>query len=670
MDMISAPGMQDDHVSPGPFPPRSLDVLIEELAALSERLVRVEDEHAPSLARVSTAHVPSARNLIHYLALRSGDIRPLQASLQSLGVSSLGRAESHVMGNLQAVLRVLCCLADRSPPPFPTASRVVPFGAGPALLAARTEALLGPAPRGRKGRIMVTMPSQAAEDAGFVQALLASGMDCMRINCAHDGPAAWTGMIANLRSAQRDTQRACRILMDLAGPKIRTGPVSETAPVLRWKPRRDELGRVLSPARLWLTPWPHPEPAPRQPDATLRLPAYWLESLRPGDSVEFEDARGDRRSIDITESHGRSCWGSCSRTAYVTPETRFQRTSSRRRRSGGGEWAHAYGIQRRPGAIVVRPGDRLVLTSQPVVAAPAQVDASGRVIAPAIVSCTLPAALERVRAGQPVWIDDGKIGGTVRQVADGDVEIDIHHAHPDGSKIHADRGINLPDSDLQLPALTPQDVEHLAFVAGHADIAGLSWVQSPADVLELQSRLGALHAEHVGILLKIETRLAFERLPDLLLAAMQDRAVGVMIARGDLAVQCGWESLAEIQEQILWICAAAHVPVVWATQVLESLTKTGLPSRAEITDAASAVRAECVMLNKGPHVIDAMRLLDRILHRMNKLQQKTEPNLKRLRAWPGYEATAAPGAQLPCGGMGSTVSEATAGTTRTVSSSE
>jgi hypothetical protein len=75
-----------------------------------------------------------------------------------------------------------------------------------------------------------------------------------------------------------------------------------------------------------------------------------------------------------------------------------------------------------------------------------------------------------------------------------------------------------------------------------------------------------------------------------------------MIARGDLAVEAGNERTAELQEEILWACEAAHLPVVWATQVLEDLAKTGRPSRAEVTDAAMATRAESVMLNRGPYV--------------------------------------------------------------------
>jgi hypothetical protein len=137
-------------------------------------------------------------------------------------------------------------------------------------------------------------------------------------------------------------------------------------------------------------------------------------------------------------------------------------------------------------------------------------------------------------------------------------------------------------------------------VAKLADLVGLSFCQSAQDVQALQAHLGQLQAQHLGIVLKIETQRAFEHLPEMLLAAMSGPVAGVMIARGDLAVECGYERMAEVQEEILWACEAAHMPVIWATQVLETLAKTGLPSRAEITDAAMGERAECVMLNKGP----------------------------------------------------------------------
>ena len=140
-------------------------------------------------------------------------------------------------------------------------------------------------------------------------------------------------------------------------------------------------------------------------------------------------------------------------------------------------------------------------------------------------------------------------------------------------------------------------------------------------------------AEHLGIVLKIETRRGFENLPELLYAALAGKAAGIMIARGDLAVECGYERLAEVQEEILWATEAAHLPVIWATQVLETLAQTGLPSRAEITDAAMGERAECVMLNKGPHILDAMHTLDDILRRMQSHQSKKRSLLRALNSW-------------------------------------
>ena len=95
-------------------------------------------------------------------------------------------------------------------------------------------------------------------------------------------------------------------------------------------------------------------------------------------------------------------------------------------------------------------------------------------------------------------------------------------------------------------------------------------------------------------------------------------------------MEVGYERLAELQEEILWISEAAHVPVIWATQVLESLVKYGTPSRAEISDAAMSERAECVMLNKGPFIVDAVVLLDNVLSRMDAHQQKKSPRLRAL----------------------------------------
>jgi pyruvate kinase len=237
---------------------------------------------------------------------------------------------------------------------------------------------------------------------------------------------------------------------------------------------------------------------------------------------------------------------------------------------------------------------------------------------------------DAVRPGHRIWFDDGRIGGVVREVSPDGFRVEIVRCPPGGARLGADKGINLPETELDLPGLTAKDRADLAFVAAHADMVGYSFVRSRRDVAELQGLLAAHGRPDLGIVLKIETQQAFQRLPDLLLAAMQGPAVGVMIARGDLAVECGFERLAEVQEEMLWICEAAHVPVVWATQVLENLAKQGLPSRAEITDAAMGERAECVMLNKGPHVTAAVTLLDGILRRMQAHQDKKRAMLRRL----------------------------------------
>ena len=161
-------------------------------------------------------------------------------------------------------------------------------------------------------------------------------------------------------------------------------------------------------------------------------------------------------------------------------------------------------------------------------------------------------------------------------------------------------------------------------------MVGLSFVRSTEDVEQLHHQLRERTPHRIGTVLKIETQVAFDNLPHLLLAGLQAPPLGVMVARGDLAVEVGFERLAEVQEEILWLCEAAHVPVIWATQVLESLTKKGVPSRAEVTDAAMSERAECVMLNKGPFICDAVRTLDNILRRMQAHQTKKRAMLRPL----------------------------------------
>jgi pyruvate kinase len=323
----------------------------------------------------------------------------------------------------------------------------------------------------------------------------------------------------------------------------------------------------------------------------------------------------------IVRTFDGGAWAELQRTAYVLPGTRL---------SGRVE-TNVAALAELEGSILLAQGDTLLLTRSLEPGRGALHDAAGRLLAQARIGCTLPEVFECVKVGEAVWLDDGRIGGKVREANADLLALEITHARPGGERLRADKGINLPDTTMNLPALTTKDLRDLEFVARHADAVALSFVHAPEDIDLLEDRLRELGRPELGIVLKVETRRAFDQLPQLLLASLQSPSSGVMIARGDLAVECGFERLAEIQEEILWIAEAAHIPVIWATQVLETLAKTGRPSRAEITDAAMGERAECVMLNKGPHIETAVRVLDDILRRMEGHQRKKSPRLRPLR---------------------------------------
>jgi pyruvate kinase len=604
-----------------------IEGVLRELSAIRADMVAGTAVSRRRLDEVHGNFRASARNLLHYLALRRRDLRPLQIRLAELGLSSLGRAESHALAAVDAVLQALHHLAGRTWQRPPVGEDAVDLAEGRRLLAEHTDALLGPPAPGREVRIMVTMPSEAADDYTLVHDLLKQGMDCMRINCAHDDAATWLRMIQHLRRAEQSLGRTCRIVMDLAGPKLRTGPLVPQPAVARIRPRRDLRGRVTAPARVWLTADEAPHLPPSVADASLRVAATWLARRHAGERVKFADARDADRALDIVDISERGCWAEATKTAYIVPGTAL------RGERGADEDERVALVGELPAgesAIVLRQGDRLILTGEPRPGGPATRDSRGEVLTPATIGCTIPEVLEDIRSGEPIWFDDGKIGGVVEKVEAARILVRITQTRARGAKLRADKGINLPESRLHLAALTAEDLANLPFVAEHADVVELSFANSAKDVAALEEHLARLGSRQPAIVLKIETRRGFENLPDMLLTAMRLPRCGVMIARGDLAVECGFERLAEIQEEILWICEAAHVPVIWATQVLETLAKEGMPSRAEITDAAMGDRAECVMLNKGPHVLSAVRLLDDILRRMQTHQAKKRAMLREL----------------------------------------
>lgn len=471
----------------------------------------------PFEGRAASAHGQSRTNLLHYLALREQDHRELQKALAELGLSSLGRCEPAVLHNLAMARHAAGRLIDPPvTPPEPDAPGIS-LARGRTILDHRTEALLGPRPTARAVRIMVTMPTEAAQPGGddLIARLLRAGMDAARINTAHDDPADWRTMIRTIRD--QDPEHRCRIFMDLAGPKIRITALRKHA-----KPR-DHVRLALADRCCIRTTTPPPAPDTQD---SLKDPALGIE---------------------------------------IWTET--------------------------------------------------------------------PDALRDLRPGHAVWFDDGKIGCRVLETHADRIELEVTDAKPGGQRLRTGRGLNLPDTPLDCPALTDDDRRAVRDFAAEVDAFCLSFVNRPEDVRDLASWIGdAAHpGQHPAIVLKIETRRGFERLPELLVALLEVDRGGVMIARGDLAVEVGFARLAEVQEEILWLCEAAHTPVIWATEVLASLAKHGLPVRGEVTDAAMGQRAECVMLNKGPRILQAVGALSDILSRMELHQRKKMSTLRPLR---------------------------------------
>ena len=490
--------------------------LADAVAAIRDAALASAERAAPAIDRIPQPHRASAINLAHYLGLRALDVREVQKQLARRGRSSLGRCEAAVLPMLDAVLGNLVLLdaaaANRPCPPAPSAQRdggtIAGLGDGQARLDARSAAALGPRPADRAVRVMVTMPTTAANDPVFSLQCVNAGMDLARVNAANDDAEVWSRMLGHVRAASDATGRAVSVMMDLPGPKLRVARVI------------DAKRKVVEKVRV------------RSGDAFLVL-----------------------------------------------------RHSTKRK------------------------------------AAPKGVIGVG---------VTLDGALRRIRPGDRVIFDDGKIEACVERVEATGAACVVTRAPDRGANLRQAKGVTLPDTAIDVPAVSDDDLAVLDGFGDRVDLVALSFARAPDDVDALLDALTLRGLGHLGVLLKVETREGFERLPELLLALLRWPVSAVMVARGDLAVECGFERLAEVQEQVMWLCEASHTPAIWATQVLEGLAKEGRPTRAEITDAAMGQRAECVMLNKGPHVVDAVRVLDDLLRRMAPHQRKKTPMLRAL----------------------------------------
>ncbi|UII28282.1 pyruvate kinase [Fulvivirga maritima] len=576
-----------------------------------------EEAKESIINEVDPTHHKSAVNLLHYLRLRSFDIRKLQRRLGNLGMSRLARSEAHVEASLKTTLFFLKKLLDE-PAELPSHFNLS-IKQSEKRLKQNTKALLGKRPNNRRLRIMVTIPSAAINNYDMVEELVANGMNCARINCAHDDAEGWKQMINHVQTASVKLNKQVMITMDVGGPKIRTGEIETHDGVKHFKPNRNELGHVVEPTVIKLVS-----------DESLELSSHalpvnydWLKSLKQGDVIRFKDKRDKAREAVVMEVNPESVVIHSDDSAYVETGTILKSDTDE---SAVGNLTPVEKV------IYLKRGDQLKVYKTPIKGSPASYDETGNVTAPAQISCSLPEALEAAKKGDPIFFDDGEISGKIQSVEDDYVLVNITKVKSGGSKLKSDKGINLPDSNVQISGLTPKDKEDLQFIAQNADVVNFSFVQSPQDVMDMVQEMDKLGVkETLGVILKIETQKGYDNLSKILLEAMKLKKVGVMIARGDLAIETGWEKIGSIQKEMLAICNAAHVPVVWATQVLENLAKKGLPSRSEITDVVNSTKAECVMLNKGPHIIEAIKLLNSIIVSIEMFQDKNAPVLPKLK---------------------------------------
>ncbi|MEJ2193895.1 MAG: pyruvate kinase [Ignavibacteriaceae bacterium] len=598
--------------------------LLEQLEQIESEAKDLEKKYEKRLKKIHPANQKSALNLIHYLALRNQDIRELQDTLGQLGISRLGRAESHVMASITTVKNLLIKIHKKEQ--LEEEKPLVSFKKGRKIIRSNTSALLGKKLKGSKVRIMVTLPTEAADDYKYIKKLVSSGMNSARVNCAHDDTEVWKRMIDKIHKAKTQTGRNVKVCMDLGGPKLRTGTMRPGPKVVRLQPERDLIGKVTSPSEVWLAP--QGTESDNDEDMIIPVPKEWLNSLKNDSIIAFTDSRNKKCKLKVDKQSKPGWMAKCYDSAYVTTGTVLTIKNENKGEELTTEVGEMLPLEEK---IILKVGDKLMLHKEDIAGDPAEYDDEGNLVIPAHISCTLPEVFSDVKVGEQIILDDGKIEGEIKSVDSERIEVKITYAKEEGAKLRADKGINLPESQLSISGLTVKDKEDLKFVAKYADVVNISFVNNTQDVFELLAELKTLNAERLGIILKIETKSGVKNLPAILLAAMRHHPIGVMIARGDLAIECGWKELAQTQEEILWLCEAAHIPIVWATQVLETMAKKGRPSRAEITDAASAEQAECVMLNKGPHIFEVIKILDEILSSMQDYHEKKAPMLPPLK---------------------------------------
>ncbi|CAA7056018.1 unnamed protein product [Microthlaspi erraticum] len=627
----------ESYLSGGSITDQNVATVLDKLNALRSHLLASEKWNASRLHSCDSKYLECATNLIHYKALRSLDIEQLKSHLASLGLSSLDNNNLAVLSSLDAAINLLTNSPYNSKQNAVTESLSNAYTKKQKSKSAKKndkervlsykELLLGKPREGRRTHIMVTVGKEATESETFITDILKAGASVIRINCAHGNPSVWGEIIKRVRRASQMLETPCRVLMDLAGPKLRTGTLKPGPCVMKVSPKKDAYGNVVSPALVWLSLTGTEPPAHLSPDATVFVQDRgFLAGLQIGDSVRFSDVRGKKKVLRISKEFdvfsSTGFVAECFETAYIESETELCVKGKKGRRLVG----EVVDVPPKESFVRLRAGDLLVITRE----GSFDDERSVTTLTPGAHRITCPSGylFDSVKPGETIGFDDGKVWGIIKGTSPSEVIVSITHAGAKGTKLGSEKSINIPQSDIRFKGLTSKDIRDLEYVGSHADMVGVSFIRDVNDITVLREELKKRKLSDLGVVLKIETESGFENLSLILLEAMKcSNPLGVMVARGDLAVECGWERLANIQEEIVATCKVARVPVILATQVLESLVKSGVPTRAEITDAANGKRVSCVMLNKGKNIVEAVSMLDTILHTKLVYKKQDSVNL-------------------------------------------
>lgn len=466
-----------------------LSELFDNLLDLKEKMSSGIDKKMPNV---------SLLNMKYYLNVRKHDFSHLQDDLTKVGLSSFGRSQAHMEASINVALEMLSHALKKE---LHLPKALLSYEESHAIMDKNSEIF---STSEDKTKIMITVPSNYADEKEWFKNLSQEGVHLFRINTAHDNPSAWKEMAGEIKNACSD-EKELKIYVDLAGPKIRTSIIKSKKSD---KPKKYKLF--------------------------------------------------------------------CGDTVLIHP--------------------------------VGQP---------PLKKAAKQYDA--------VVGCTLEHLGGLVKVGDKVFVDDGKIEMVIDEILGDDIVCKVVSRNEKGISLKDEKGINFPNSDIAVRAICDHDKEVLPHICEYADIIGISFAQTSEDIHDLIDELDRLGKKgKIAIVAKIETQKGVENLPEILEALIEYGHSGIMIARGDLAIEIGFENLAYMQEEILDLCTAAHMPVILATQVLESKMKTNIPSRAEISDVVFAHKAECVMLNKGDYALETIKILTTILKQMDLVFRKNK----------------------------------------------